>query len=180
MSEQREPITPEEQYALDAVDLKELRPRKASKQKGKMRTENELPAPSFPANDPCITDVSWTQFVLKHFDASELDQVGRPSLVGLRRVARILLGPVIYSAPKIVLAPTSTFLYVTVEYNVRFLWCRSEDNCDGGKAYEVDFGAAASGKVCDAYDPQKIAEGRALCKALALNTDSAEEPTTNG
>lgn len=140
---------------------------------------------------PSIEDPLWANYVLRHFQPDELDNEGNPYVAGLRRVARKLLGPITYSGCRVVTPPKTTIDgrpdIATVEYTVKFLWCRPEDLAIGQGAYEVIFV-----DVADVHggntDPEYArfpcstaatrAEGRCLRKALQLPRVVAAEEVT--
>ena len=137
---------------------------------------------------PDYSSPEWSAYVLKQFTEDEVDDKGNPFVHGLRRVARMLLGPILVSKAKVVQAPTlgedRSLTPTTVEYTVRFLWCLPEDLPEGGKALEVEFSDCA-----DVWDgntdiefakyPSAMAatraEGRCLRKALRIRQIAAEE-----
>lgn len=47
----------------------------------------------------------WSDFVRSHFKEGETDDQGNPYVAGLRRVTRLLLGPIIQSYPEVIQAP---------------------------------------------------------------------------
>jgi hypothetical protein len=116
---------------------------------------------------------------------------GNPMVHGLRRVARLLLGPVLYSGAHVCQAPSyapgfeklGILQPAVVSYTVKILMCRPDDPWS---RYEVTFKDAA-----DVYfgntDPDYArhatataatrAEARCLRKALQLKSVAAEEKT---
>ena len=149
--------------------------------------ENEEPI------EPLITDTSWPQFVMKHFDPSELDEENHPKVAGLRRVGRLLLGPILksgivsYTPPKTdtKIADQRVYDPTVVVYEIVILW--SKDIPDGHAAYQVSYSDIAdvySGNTDAEYcrfassTAATRAEARCWRKALLLNNIvSAEEVT---
>lgn len=133
---------------------------------------------------PAITDVNWHEYVMKHFQPDELIE-GNPTTEGLRRVAQLILGDIIESCSKCVLAPTLENNYgATVEHTVVFNWTL-QDNIGGDIRR---FTEIADVHQCNT-EPEFLkhssatastrAEGRALRKALKLKyCIAAEEATT--
>lgn len=142
--------------------------------------------------EPKMTDPGWHDFVIRHFSDDELDPDGRPLVHGLRRVAHLLLGPILESEPEVVqspaFVPTAERLTLlqpaVVKYRIKLLMCRLEQGMQA--AYPVTFG-----EVADVYygncDPEFArfatataatrAEARCLRKMLRLRTIAAEEST---
>ena len=181
-------LTPEEELSLtasfqsaDELDDSEIPPM-SNKNGGE--TEQE---------EPSMTSPEWSDFVLRQFTEDELDNDGRPLVAGLRRVARLLLGPILSSEGKVVQAPQLLnnfeklgFLQpATVEYRVVILMSR--DVPDSMGAYQVTFGDAADvyHGNCDADFARHAtamamtrAEARCFRKALQLKGIASEEKTT--
>jgi hypothetical protein len=128
-----------------------------------------------------IADPEWSKYVMTKFAENELDDKGNPKVVGLRRVARLLLGPILASKARVVQSPSvfgdqGLMQPAVVEHTVKILF----------GDHEVEFTEAA-----DCYygntDPEFAryltatastrAEGRALRKALQLNAIASEEAT---
>ena len=130
---------------------------------------------------PGYTSPEWSDYVLTQFSENELRD-GHPTVVGLRRVASKLLGPIISSGPRTLTSSMTTdgpgrasCIYdISIVFNLVARDIRQ-------------FSAAAGawvGNTDDEYAvyPEAIAEvraeGRALRKALALNIVCADELTS--
>ena len=123
---------------------------------------------------PSMLSPEWSKYVLSLFDGSELID-GNPLVAGLRRVAEIVLGPVIFSGPTQVFPAQrddhhgrATVVF-TVEFENGMRYSEVADVWEGNTddmfcAYAV---ATASTR----------AEGRALRKALKIRGVAAEEIT---
>lgn len=176
-------LTPEEEGILSVADLADVEPEEVA-YAGKEESESE-------SEGVCMTDPKWSEYVMREFEEDELDPNGRPFVRGLRRVARKVLGPILESRAKVIQPPqlstgekTALMHPATVEYTVKFLWCRLEPGMDS--AYQVYFTDCA-----DVYfgntDPDFArhasataatrAEARCLRKALQLKGIAAEEST---
>jgi len=122
-----------------------------------------------------ITDPEWNDYVLTHFEESELID-GKPLVDGLRRVAQVLLGRIVSSGPTQVFPPQSDIHHgratvvfeVIFENNTRF-----SDVADVWEGNTDDTFCAFATATASTR-----AEARALRKALRLKTCSAEEMTT--
>lgn len=143
-------------------------------------------------DEPKMTDPEWPAFVMRHFSENELDQDGSPRVHGLRRVARLLLGPIIESVVIPVQAPTllpqleklGMLQPAVMAYRIKILMCKDLD--PNQPAYETTFA-----DVADVYhantDPDYArhpsataatkAEARCLRKALQLSGVASEEKT---
>lgn len=157
---------------------------------GELEGDSDPPSPAY--DEPRMSDPGWSDFVLSHFVEGELDREGRPLVHGLRRVVRLLLGPIIRSKCKTVQAPsllggfnkTTLLQPAVVEYTVEILMCRLESGMS--QAYPVEVG-----DVADVYfgntDPDFArhasasaatkAEARCLRKLLQLRKAASEEMT---
>ena len=142
-------------------------------------------------DEPSMSDPEWSDFVMKHFTDGELDENGRPLVAGLRRVARLLLGPILESKARVVQPPSllpgferlSMLQPAVVEYTIKILMCRLEQGMDA--AYPIEFTETADcyfGNVGDVEFGRYLtamaatrAEGRALRKALQLSVIASEE-----
>lgn len=130
--------------------------------------------------EPRMTDPAWPGFVMRQFEEDELDPEGCPLVHGLRRVARLLLGPVLVSQTRVVQAPGQG--PATAEHTLQILVDRDAD----GAAYPATFGDCADVHAGNA-DPEFArhatatastrAEARCYRKALLLRKVSAEEKT---
>ena len=130
---------------------------------------------------PSMTDSSWTEYVMKQFQEYELFD-GYPTCDGLRRVAALLLGPIVSLRSRSVQAPNSgNGMAATVETEVIFMWTQDEDM----SPHQRIFSDVADVSNLNTEDPFCLhasacaatkAEGRALRKALMLSrVHSAEE-----
>lgn len=157
--------------------------------------EEEVPDSNepLPTPAPSMTDPGWHEYVMGHFEPGELDPEGRPLVHGLRRVAHLLLGPIIESEPEVVQSPTflpglinlSTMTPAVVKYRIKILMTQLDPGQQA--AYHAVFGEVADVHYfnCDQeflrYATAMAAtraEARCLRKALRLKTVSAEEVTT--
>lgn len=185
-------LTAEEEAALGtdfeaAEDLEDDRPAPPARK----RKVVSAPADAGPA-EPRMTDPDWPAFVMRHFAEDELDREGNPLVHGLRRVARLLLGPILESraipvqAPQYVpgLEKVGVLQPTTVAYRVKILMCR--DVPEGMGAYEVPFEDLADvyfGNTDEDFarhpsaSASTKAEARCYRKALQLRGIAAEEKT---
>ncbi len=141
-----------------------------------------------------MTDPGWSDYVLSQLTKNEMDSEGHPFVAGLRRVARLLLGPILSSTCRVVSAPqllldensSGKLSMATVEYSIRILWCCPDDLVEGQAAFPVEFQDVADsyyGNTDEEFAryPSSIAatraEARCLRKALMLQRASAEELT---
>jgi len=124
---------------------------------------------------PHHSDPSWNDFVMSHFEEGELFE-GRPTAYGLRRVAEILMGDIVYSGVEKVFEPQASDgdqMRSTVIWKIVF---------KDGQTY-VDVADCWMGNTDDTFlvfstaTAATRAEGRALRKALRLKTVAAEEVT---
>lgn len=123
---------------------------------------------------PSPTDPEWNDFVMEQFTEDELFS-DRPVCAGLRRVAELLLGPIVSSRPTQVFPPQSgdDCGRATVVWEVIF---------QNGQVFS-DVADCWEGNTDDAFVPFNVAtaatraEGRALRKALRIKTVAAEEMT---
>lgn len=141
-------------------------------------------------------DPAWSDYVLGHFEKHELSEDGNPYVTGLRRVARLLLGPIVISNARVITPPrmetddlAGKLSCVTVEYLLRILWTRLEhdEGLIGAAAFPVEFQEVAdvyfgNTKPEFAIHPSAMAatraEGRCLRKALQLQKVIAAEEET--
>lgn len=130
---------------------------------------------------PAYKSKEWHDFVMSHFDPSELVD-GNPKCAGLRRVAELLLGDIIDSRPvNVMLSPSESGPgQATVMYNVVFgNWRNSGQTRVYGEVAEVWHGNTDEPySAHPAATASTRAEGRALRKALGVNCLAAEELTT--
>mgnify|MGYP007029088749 FL=1 len=122
----------------------------------------------------CPTDPEWNDYVLGHFEDNELFE-GMPLCSGLRRVAELLMGRIVFSGPVQVFPPSggneigrSTVIW-KVEFADGSAFCDVADSWEGNTddTFCVYNTATAATR----------AEGRALRKALRLRVVAAEEVT---
>jgi len=123
---------------------------------------------------PAMTDPQWNDYVMSMFTDKEMYN-GNPLVNGLRRVAEVVLGPIVYSGPTQVFPPQrddhhgrATVVF-TVEFQNGMRFSEVADCWEGNTddmfcAYAI---ATASTR----------AEGRALRKALRVKAVAAEEMT---
>lgn len=125
-------------------------------------------------DSPSMLSPEWHEHVMTLFDKSELID-GNPLVAGLRRVAEIVLGPIIFSGPTQVFPVKESdhhgraTVVFTVEFESGLRYAEVADVWEGNTddmfcAYAV---ATASTR----------AEGRALRKALKIRGVAAEEIT---
>lgn len=139
--------------------------------------------------EPLMTDPEWNDFAMSQFAPGEVDAEGHPFVHGLRRVARLLLGPVIESRAHVVQAPhlagEGQLTPATVEHTVKFLWFKCKDH-GIETPYEVTFTEAADvwehntdpgfRRYATAVASTR-AEARCYTKALGLKKCSHDELT---
>lgn len=123
-----------------------------------------------------IGSPEWNEYVMSLFSDEELDENKRPLVHGLRRLAQLLLGKIVFSGPTTVFPATSIDHpgRATVVYTVTFsngvtysevADCYIDNTDDFVSVYPV---ATASTR----------AEARALRKALQIKSVAAEEVTS--
>jgi len=138
----------------------------------------------------------WTNYVMQHFAEDELFMFGNnkyPSVAGLRRVAELLLGDILYSKPVecIITHPKENLPFgsASVRYEICFLWKLGmpdyiQINEDFPQKVFGGMGGANDKNTDDNFCiyPEQIAEtraeGRALRKALGLKNIIAIEEIT--
>lgn len=141
-------------------------------------------------DEPLMSSPEWSDFVFQQFEEDELDPDGNPFVHGLRRVGRLLLGPILYSgaepfqAPAFVGGNLATMLQPAVaKYTLTILMVRLEE---GQVAYQMTFSDIADCYIENtdpdfARHPSAMAstraEARCWRKALQLKKPSAEEIT---
>lgn len=121
----------------------------------------------------------WNEFALSKFVPEELID-GKPTVAGLRRVAELLLGPIIKSGPVQVFPVAGNGVgRATVQYEVHFRWGGLKDDIRiFGEVADVWLGNTDAMFVGYAVATASTrAEARCLRKALKLRTCSAEEIT---
>lgn len=134
---------------------------------------------------PDYLSPEWHDFVIGHFVPEELSE-GNPTTAGLRRVAELLLGPVVSSGPiKIWAVEGSLAGRATVQYEIRIAWRQGvPDGSYGGTRVFGDVADTYAGNSAALFAAYAVAtsstraEGRCLRKALKLRCLSAEEITT--
>jgi hypothetical protein len=126
---------------------------------------------------PAYGSEGWDAYVMSQFKEDELID-GAPLCHGLRRVARNLLGEVIFSSPTIIhpaVDPNGPGR-ATVVYQITFLWKE-----DGSTRVFGDVADVWHGNTEDLYaahpaaTASTMAEARTLRKALAIRKVSANE-----
>lgn len=123
---------------------------------------------------PSITSPEWNDYVMSQFHQSELLD-GMPLAAGLRRVAEMLLGHIIFSGPTQVFPPQNENSHgrATVIWKVEF---------DNGMCFS-DVADCWEGNTDDMFCAFAVAtaatraEARALRKALRIRAVAAEEIT---
>jgi hypothetical protein len=130
-------------------------------------------------NTPLLTDVGWSDYVLSKFHEDELNQDGFPAVDGLRRVAQLLIGEIVFSEPTVLQCPNPqndgravVKFTVVFDTNPQKTFSDVADVYPGNtpkKEFSVHATATASTK----------AEGRALRKALNLRKVLAAEEVSD-
>jgi hypothetical protein len=123
---------------------------------------------------PRMTDPGWNDYVMSLFEENELID-GMPLSAGLRRVAELVIGPIVYSGPVQVFPPSNenTHGRATVVFKVEF---------KNGMCY-ADVADCWEGNTDDTFCAYAVAtastraEARALRKALRIRCVAAEEIT---
>lgn len=143
---------------------------------------------------PPMWTKEWQDYLAGQFFDSEKDAEGNPNVNGFRRVAKKLLGTVLFSG--LVNEPTATYIPddsrvtmlnpVVAVYKIKIAWTRPEDVPEGCPALIVEFSDAAD-VMFGNTDPDfsrfptatavTRAESRCYRKALQYNRCSAEEKT---
>ena len=129
------------------------------------------------SESPSMLSSEWNDYVMSHFDESELIN-GNPICAGLRRVSELLLGSIIESGPHEVHPATDSNGpgRATVVYRVVFDWMNS-----GQIKVFSEVADVWHGNTDDLFCAHPVAtastraEGRALRKALKLRKLAAEE-----
>lgn len=124
---------------------------------------------------PDRTSPEWNDYVMSLFEDSELFDK-RPTCAGLRRIAELVVGPLMSSKPIQVFPPTTSdeIGRATVVWEVRF---------STGQVF-ADVADCWEGNTDDAFcvfntaTAATRAESRALRKALGIKTASSEEMTS--
>ena len=123
---------------------------------------------------PSVTDPGWNDYVMSKFIDKELYD-GNPLVHGLRRVAELVIGPIVRSGPTQVFPPQRDDHHgrATVVFAVEF---------ENGMTYS-EVADCWEGNTDDMFCAYAIAtastraEGRALRKALRIRAVAAEEMT---
>lgn len=134
---------------------------------------------------PAMHDINWPDFVMSHFDESELvkkvvygTEKSFPKVDGLRRVVELLLGPIIQGQARTIECSRPDNDYTaTVEYTVK-IRCTKTGGTDRVFTSVADAGLNNADPIFRRFAPQLAetrAEGRALRKALRLNVVAFEE-----
>ena len=126
------------------------------------------------SNAPSFTDPEWNDYVLSLFVETELYD-GNPLVAGLRRVAELVIGPIVFSGPTQVFPPQRDDHHgrATVVFTIEF---------ENGMRYS-DVADCWEGNTDDMFCAYAVAtastraEGRALRKALRIKAVAAEEMT---
>jgi hypothetical protein len=118
----------------------------------------------------------WDSYVMSQFGPSELMD-GHPNAAGLRRVAELLLGPILESGPtKVFPSEGNGPTRATVVYSVVFDWGGTGKTRKYSEVADVWHGNTDAMFTAYAVATASTrAEGRALRKALKLRKCSAEE-----
>ncbi|HAE75081.1 MAG TPA: hypothetical protein DCG52_01680 [Alphaproteobacteria bacterium] len=128
-------------------------------------------------NSPAIGSDEWHEYVMSHFKSNELID-GNPTCAGLRRVAEILLGEIVFSGPTQIFPATDPNGpgRATVVFTVEFNWMNSGMSKSFAEVADV-----WHGNTDDLFCAHPVAtastraEGRALRKALKVRVLAAEE-----
>ena len=123
---------------------------------------------------PSTTDPEWNDYVMNLFADNETYD-GNPLVAGLRRVAELVIGPIVFSGPTQVFPPQRDDHHgrATVVFSVEF---------QNGMRY-AEVADCWEGNTDDMFCAYAIAtastraEGRALRKALRIRAVAAEEMT---
>ena len=128
-------------------------------------------------NSPTIGSDDWHDYVMSHFKSNELID-GNPTCAGLRRVAEILLGEIMFSGPTQIFPATDANGpgRATVVFTVEFNWMNSGMSKSFAEVADVWHGNTDD-LFCahPAATASTRAEGRALRKALKVRVLAAEE-----
>ena len=128
-------------------------------------------------DSPAIGSDDWHDYVMSHFKSNELID-GNPTCAGLRRVAEILLGEIMFSGPTQIFPATDANGpgRATVVFTVEFNWMNSGISKSFAEVADV-----WHGNTDDLFCAHPVAtastraEGRALRKALKVRVLAAEE-----
>lgn len=137
---------------------------------------------------PDYNSSDWEPYVMSKFSPSELVDGKHPKLPGLRRVAGLLLGEIVFSAPtsvNLVLLPDAPGR-ASVTYTVKIAWKLGQPSYSDLVSEVREFSALGGswhGNTDDLFAvfPEAIAEARAEArafrKALQLSVTGADELT---
>ena len=150
-----------------------------------VENNNEVSEPDEVNTTPEMYSPEWHDYVMSLLRKDELID-GAPKCDGLRRLANILLGDIVFSAPTQVF-PADHSGRATVVYTVRIAWKRDDYGYVDVKTFEFPIREFADVSDCSPENSVALyakhasatastrAEGRALRKALGLNICTAEE-----
>lgn len=134
---------------------------------------------------PLMSDPTWSDYVLKQFEEDEVMD-GNPTVDGLRRVTKLLLGDIVESMCSVVQAPNpANDFSATVEHTIVIQWKRDIVSM---QSHQRLFKEVADVNItnCDpefrrfaASTASTRAEARALRKALMLKRVVAAEEVTD-
>lgn len=132
-------------------------------------------------SDPTIDDPEWSDFILSQL-ADEEQMDGKPLVAGLRRLAEIHIGEIVFSGPTSVetLETEHPVGKCTVVYKVEFLVKRGQKTVTKVYSDVADVWHANTDDMFAVYASATAstrAEARALRKALKLRGAAAEEIT---
>jgi len=136
-----------------------------------------------PENDkPDYSSFEWQEYVMGLFNKKELND-GNPNVSGLRRVAELLLGPVVESGPEVVFHPTTSTVKdarATCLYKVVIFPFIASGNFEEKRVFKAAADSCYSNTDQEfAIYPSAMAETRAevraLRKALRLSQVAHEE-----
>lgn len=135
---------------------------------------------------PSYLSPDWHQYVMEQFSPEELAD-GNPTTAGLRRVAELLLGPIVYSGVTRAWPVDGNLAgRATVLYEIRFVWRVGvpDNTISLEQRTFTDIADTYSGNADMLFASYAVAtastraEGRTLRKALKLRGIAAEELAT--
>ena len=134
------------------------------------------------SDKPAMTDPAWSEYVMKQFAEDELvERNGQnaPTTEGLRRVAELLLGPIVESSSHVIQVPTpDNGFHATVQHTVRIFWQQDHERIFQEAADVFPGNTDPSFARFAVATASTRAEGRALRKALRLKRVCAAEELT--
>lgn len=154
--------------------------------------ETPIDADTIDSLPPNYNSPDWSDYVMSHFSDDELTE-GKPNIVGLRRVAGLLLGPIVSSNPTRIesfMDPNGGPGRAFCTYKIVFdPWMANshEDLATGSGLEAREFGGSADSFVGNTDDEFAVfpvavaetrAEARALKRALQITKVAAEELTS--